>query len=76
MLVEAQLDLLKNDDWDYLLNYDLDAQQVTEENVQHLNNEDLTPEEQALKEKQEAGDNEQSNEQTENTSKDDDLKSK
>ena len=76
MLVEAQLDLLKNDDWDYLLNYDLDAQQVTEENVQHLNNEDLTPEEQALKEKQEAGDNEQSNEQTEKTSKDDDSKSK
>ena len=25
MLVEAQLDLLKNDDWDYLLNYDIDA---------------------------------------------------
>lgn len=24
MLVEAQLDLLKNDDWDYLLNYDID----------------------------------------------------
>ncbi|RZH87300.1 DivIVA domain-containing protein, partial [Staphylococcus aureus] len=42
----------------------------------HLNNEDLTPEEQALKEKQEAGDNEQSNEQTEKTSKDDDSKSK
>ncbi|AYU54982.1 DivIVA domain-containing protein [Staphylococcus debuckii] len=42
MLVEAQLDLLKNDDWDYLLNYDLDAQQVTEENVQHLHQNDLT----------------------------------
>ncbi|MGJ5712169.1 DivIVA domain-containing protein [Staphylococcus auricularis] len=42
MLVEAQLDLLKNDDWDYLLNYDLDAQHVTEENIQHLNDEDLT----------------------------------
>ena len=26
MLVEAQLDLLKNDDWDYLLNYDIDAE--------------------------------------------------
>lgn len=24
MLVEAQLDLLKNEDWDYLLNYDVD----------------------------------------------------
>ncbi|ANZ33606.1 DivIVA domain-containing protein [Staphylococcus carnosus] len=42
MLVEAQLDLLKNDDWDYLLNYDLDAQQVTEENVQYLHQNDLT----------------------------------
>ena len=30
MLVEAQLDLLKNDDWDYLLNYDFDAEQVTQ----------------------------------------------
>ena len=37
MLVEAQLDLLKNDDWDYLLNYDFDAEQVTQENIQHLN---------------------------------------
>lgn len=27
---------------DYLLNYDLDAQQVTEENVQHLHQNDLT----------------------------------
>ncbi|AVQ32792.1 DivIVA domain-containing protein [Staphylococcus muscae] len=42
MLVEAQLDLLKNDDWDYLLNYDLDAQQVTEENFAHLNEKDIT----------------------------------
>ncbi|UXR70323.1 DivIVA domain-containing protein [Staphylococcus sp. IVB6246] len=42
MLVEAQLDLLKNDDWDYLLNYDLDAQQVTEENFKHLNEKDIT----------------------------------
>lgn len=47
MLVEAQLDLLKNDDWDYLLNYDLDAQHVTEENIQHLNDEDLTEAERA-----------------------------
>ena len=29
MLVETQLDLLKSEDWDYLLNYDLDAEQVT-----------------------------------------------
>lgn len=48
MLVEAQLDLLKNDDWDYLLNYDLDAQQVTEENFQHLNQQDITAEEQQV----------------------------
>ncbi|MGV3243742.1 DivIVA domain-containing protein [Staphylococcus sp. 11261D007BR] len=47
MLVEAQLDLLKNDDWDYLLNYDLDAQQVTEENFQHLNDKDITDSEKA-----------------------------
>lgn len=46
MLVEAQLDLLKNDDWDYLLNYDIDAEQVTQENFQHLNSQDITPEEQ------------------------------
>lgn len=46
MLVEAQLDLLKNDDWDYLLNYDIDAEKVTQENFQHLNSEDITPEEQ------------------------------
>ncbi|UXR86014.1 DivIVA domain-containing protein [Staphylococcus felis] len=45
MLVEAQLDLLKNDDWDYLLNYDLDAQQVTEDNFNHLNDKDITDEE-------------------------------
>lgn len=49
MLVEAQLDLLKNEDWDYLLNYDLDAEQVTLEDIHHLNNNDLTPEEQAMK---------------------------
>ena len=46
MLVEAQLDLLKNDDWDYLLNYDIDAEKVTQENFQHLNSQDNTPEEQ------------------------------
>lgn len=45
MLVEAQLDLLKNDDWDYLLNYDLDAEQVTAENIQHLHENDITAEE-------------------------------
>ncbi|TDM07337.1 DivIVA domain-containing protein [Macrococcus lamae] len=28
MLVEAQLDLLKNDDWDYLLNYDLETKPI------------------------------------------------
>ena len=43
MLVEAQLDLLKNDDWDYLLNYDFDAEQVTQENIQHLNPQDVNP---------------------------------
>ena len=52
MLVEAQLDLLKNDDWDYLLNYDLDAEQVTLEDIHHLNDNDLTPEERAMKESQ------------------------
>ncbi|PCF40157.1 DivIVA domain-containing protein [Staphylococcus delphini] len=55
MLVEAQLDLLKSDDWEYLLNYDLDSQQVTEENFQHINEQDIT-----AQEKQQA--NEQSNE--------------
>ena len=40
MLVEAQLDLLKNDDWDYLLNYDIDQQQVTEENIDILQKEE------------------------------------
>ena len=43
MLVEAQLDLLKNDDWDYLLNYDFDAEQVTQENIQHLNPQGVNP---------------------------------
>lgn len=45
MLVEAQLDLLKSEDWDYLLNYDLDSEQVTQENINHLNEKDLTEEE-------------------------------
>ncbi|ATH62861.1 cell division protein DivIVA [Staphylococcus pasteuri] len=49
MLVEAQLDLLKNDDWDYLLNYDLDAEQVTLKDIHHLNENDLTEEEKAMK---------------------------
>ncbi|MDI0071185.1 DivIVA domain-containing protein [Staphylococcus epidermidis] len=52
MLVEAQLDLLKSEDWDYLLNYDLDAEQVTLEDIHHLNENDLTPEERAMKQKQ------------------------
>ncbi|MCT1913746.1 DivIVA domain-containing protein [Staphylococcus ureilyticus] len=54
MLVEAQLDLLKNDDWDYLLNYDLDSEQVTQENINHLNENELTEEEKAMKVKAEA----------------------
>ena len=49
MLVEAQLDLLKNEDWDYLLNYDLDSEQVTEENINHLHDNDLTEAEKAQK---------------------------
>ncbi|GJF48102.1 DivIVA domain-containing protein [Staphylococcus argenteus] len=48
MLVEAQLDLLKNEDWDYLLNYDLDAEQVTLENIHHLHENDLKPDEEAV----------------------------
>lgn len=54
MLIEAQLDLLKNDDWDYLLNYDLDSEQVTQENINHLNENELTEEEKAMKAKAEA----------------------
>ncbi|GGI41625.1 DivIVA domain-containing protein [Mammaliicoccus stepanovicii] len=46
MLVEAQLDLLKNDDWDYLLNYDVDQQSVTEENIDILNKEEQNNQEQ------------------------------
>ncbi|HGH0875597.1 TPA: DivIVA domain-containing protein [Staphylococcus pseudintermedius] len=60
MLVEAQLDLLKSDDWEYLLNYDLDSQQVTEENFQHLNEQVIT-----AQEKQQA---EQANQQPNETS--------
>ncbi|MCE3021320.1 DivIVA domain-containing protein [Staphylococcus pasteuri] len=63
MLVEAQLDLLKNDDWDYLLNYDLDAEQVTLEDIHHLNENDLTEEEKAMKQ------NAQSQSQTTESSK-------
>lgn len=57
MLVEAQLDLLKNEDWDYLLNYDLDSEQVTEENINHLNDNELTEEEKAMKARAEADNN-------------------
>ncbi|EHY92622.1 putative cell-division initiation protein [Staphylococcus saprophyticus subsp. saprophyticus KACC 16562] len=61
MLVEAQLDLLKSEDWDYLLNYDLDSEQVTQENINHLNEKDLTEEEKAMKAKVEADNTAQSN---------------
>ncbi|MBF7018930.1 DivIVA domain-containing protein [Staphylococcus sp. 18_1_E_LY] len=54
MLVEAQLDLLKSEDWDYLLNYDLDSAQVTEENINHLHDNDLTEEEKEMKAQAEA----------------------
>ena len=57
MLVEAQLDLLKSEDWDYLLNYDLDAEQVTLEDIHHLNDNDLTPEERAMKESRSQAEN-------------------
>jgi len=60
MLVEAQLDLLKSEDWDYLLNYDLDSEQVTQENINHLNEKDLTEEEKAIKAKAEADNTAQS----------------
>ncbi|OEK25207.1 cell division protein DivIVA [Staphylococcus saprophyticus] len=61
MLVEAQLDLLKSEDWDYLLNYDLDSEQVTQENINHLNEKDLTEEEKAMKAKAEPDNTAQSN---------------
>ena len=58
---QAQLDLLKSEDWDYLLNYDLDSEQVTQENINHLNEKDLTEEEKAMKAKAEADNTAQSN---------------
>ncbi|RIM98842.1 DivIVA domain-containing protein [Staphylococcus shinii] len=64
MLVEAQLDLLKNEDWDYLLNYDLDSEQVTEENINHLNDNELTEEEKAMKARAEADNNATASDQT------------
>lgn len=77
MLVEAQLDLLKSEDWDYLLNYDLDSAQVTEENINHLHDDDLTEEEKAMKAQAEAeqqagstqGQDVSSSESDDNTSK-------
>lgn len=64
MLVEAQLDLLKNEDWDYLLNYDLDSEQVTEENINHLNDKELTEEEKAMKARAEADNHASASDQT------------
>ena len=64
MLVEAQLDLLKNEDWDYLLNYDLDSEQVTEENINHLNDNELTEEEKAMKARAEADNHASASDQT------------
>ncbi|PCF48921.1 DivIVA domain-containing protein [Staphylococcus delphini] len=64
MLVEAQLDLLKSDDWEYLLNYDLDSQQVTEENFQHLNEQDITAQEKQQAEQANAQSNETSSSET------------
>ncbi|HGH0763242.1 TPA: DivIVA domain-containing protein [Staphylococcus pseudintermedius] len=64
MLVEAQLDLLKSDDWEYLLNYDLDSQQVTEENFQHLNEQDITAQEKQQAEQANQQPNEASSSET------------
>ncbi|MDN8848942.1 DivIVA domain-containing protein, partial [Staphylococcus aureus] len=64
MLVEAQLDLLKNEDWDYLLNYDLDSEQVTEENINQLNDNELTEEEKAMKARAEADNHASASDQT------------
>ncbi|EGQ2845938.1 DivIVA domain-containing protein [Staphylococcus pseudintermedius] len=64
MLVEAQLDLLKSDDWEYLLNYDLDSQQVTEENFQHLNEQDITAQEKRQAEQANQQPNETSSSET------------
>ena len=41
LLVQAQLDLLQNEDWDYLLNYDLDTRPL-EENQQLQADEQIT----------------------------------
>ncbi len=74
MLVEAQLDLLKNDDWDYLLNYDLDAEQVTLEDIHHLNENDLTEEEKAMKQNaQSQSQTTESSESTASTSQSDSV---
>ncbi|MCE5821640.1 DivIVA domain-containing protein [Staphylococcus pseudintermedius] len=64
MLVEAQLDLLKSDDWEYLLNYDLDSQLVTEENFQHLNEQDITAQEKRQAEQANQQPNETSSSET------------
>lgn len=64
MLVEAQLDLLKSDDWEYLLNYDLDSQQVTEENFQHLNEQGITAQEKRQAEQANQQPNETSSSET------------
>ncbi|EJM2457965.1 DivIVA domain-containing protein [Staphylococcus pseudintermedius] len=64
MLVEAQLDLLKSDDWEYLLNYDLDSQQVIEENFQHLNEQDITAQEKRQAEQANQQPNETSSSET------------
>lgn len=74
MLVEAQLDLLKSEDWDYLLNYDLDSAQVTEENINHLHDNDLTEEEKAMKAQAEA--NQQASAEEAASSESDDNTSK
>lgn len=70
MLVEAQLDLLKSEDWDYLLNYDLDSEQVTQENINHLHENDLTEEEKAMKAKAEADSTAEADAQATNTETD------
>ncbi|HDH6182918.1 TPA: DivIVA domain-containing protein [Staphylococcus aureus LTCF-17-67] len=64
MLVEAQLDLLKNEDWDYLLNYDLDAEQVTLENIHHLHENDLKPDEVAANAQNNASNTPDNNQQS------------
>ncbi|KAA1042718.1 DivIVA domain-containing protein [Macrococcus equipercicus] len=39
MLVEAQLDLLKNEDWDYLLNYDLETKPIEQSQLNDVESE-------------------------------------